>query len=304
MKILINWKHLMLSYFIVGMISVCCKNSPASPDIPQIMTGSWRIYTPFSWDHDGEPYDSAYCIVYSDSANYELKVQMGLLADEKFNRILNLFGFSDFSDFKYPPGNNKIEIYINRSHSENIAWAYWGGFIITIRSSSLDGHWYNYAAYTAAHELTHVFEFLIEGREILRTDVWFKEGIAVHTGSAESTIWQSINNLNELESWISNNQNSPGQGNPIKIHQDGDYPPGADTTAYYKMFELALRYLLDQRGMCRSYQDALNLFYDMRKGDSFSESFKNHFGISLGNFEKEFYNRMRNYLSNGHYVFR
>jgi hypothetical protein len=196
----------------------------------------------------------------------------------------------------YPPGYSKIEIYINRNHTENINWAYWGGFIITIRSSDISGHWINYTVYTVRHELTHIFEFLIKGSEILGSDVWFREGIAVHVGCLEYTGWQTIENLSELESWISTNQNVPGQGNPIKIHQHSDFPDGADIHEYYRFFELAMRYLLDGRGLGKSFPDVLNLFYDLREGISFPVSFQNHFGMSVSDYENEFYDRMRTYL--------
>ncbi|MDH5385632.1 MAG: hypothetical protein OEY18_13070 [Candidatus Aminicenantes bacterium] len=289
-----------VSFFMFLVIMIVwpgCKSHPTSPEIPQTEDGAWTIYTPFDWTHDGQPYNSVYCTVYSDDASYEMKRQMGQLADEKFNRILQLFNFDDLSDFRYPPGYSRIEIYINRNHPETIAYAYWNGFIITIRSSDLVGIWYTRAVYTATHELTHIFEFLIEGRHVLSTYEWFNEGIAVHTGCLEQPGWQTIENLSELESWISENLNVPGQGNPIRIQQDEDYPPGADGHRYYQFFELAMRYLLDRKGLGKSYRDVLGLFYDMRNGISFPVSFQNHFGISLDDYEIEFYDRMRVYLS-------
>ncbi len=274
-----------------------CKSHPTSPEIPQAEDGAWTIYTPFNWTHDGQPYNSVYCTVYSDDASYEMKRQMGQIADEKFNRILQLFNFNDLSDFRYPPGYSRIEVYININHPETIAYAYWNGFIITIRSSDLVGIWYTRAVYLATHELTHIFEFLIEGRHVLSTYVWFKEGIATHTGCLEQPSWEKIENLSELESWIAENLNVPGQGNPIRIQQDEDYPPGANGHRYYQFFELAVRYLLDTEGLGRSYSDVRGLFYDMRNGIPFPVSFQNHFGISLDDYELEFYDRMRVYLS-------
>ncbi len=281
---------------VVIVCAGCKKNNPTSPPIPQVIDGLWTVYTPFNWPHDGQPYTSTFCVVYSDGASYEMKQQMAAIADTRFRQILHLFNIRDLSGFIYPSGNSKIEIYINRHHPENIAWAYWGGFIITIRSSAIIGHYYDYAVYTARHELTHDLEFLIEGREVLRSEVWFKEGIAVRVGCIESTGWQTIDNLSELELWITQNQNVPGQGNPIKIHLHGDFPPGADRHRYYQFFELAVRYLLDPRGMGKSFQDVKWLFYDMREGRSFPAAFQEHFGISVGDYEREFYDRMRIYL--------
>ena len=200
-------------------------------------------------------------------------------------------------DFVYPPGYSKMEIYINRDHTENINWAYWNGFIFTIRSSEISGRWYNYAVYISRHELTHVFEFLIEGRESLATDVWFREGIAVYVGCVEDTGWRTITDSSELESWISQNQNIPGEGNPIRIHQHADFPDGADRHEYYRLFELVVTYILDEKGMARSYKDVLSLFYDLRDGISFSVSFESRFGISVSDLEDEVFDRLRAYLS-------
>jgi hypothetical protein len=129
--------------------------------------------------------------------------------------------------------------------------------------------------------------------------VWFREGIAVYVGCVEDTGWDTIDYLSELESWISENWHVPGEGNPIAIHQFEDFPPGADLHEYYRFFELAMRYLLDQRGEGKSYQDVLNVFYDIRNGREFTVSFEDHFGISVDIFQEEFYGRMRAYLSGG-----
>jgi hypothetical protein len=293
--------HILLTIFLLMLIvSAGCKKSPTSPTTPQAEKGSWTIYTPYDWSHDGRPYQSIYCTIYSDAASDSMKQQMGEIADERFCQILHVFNFHDVSDFMHPPGYSKIEIYINRNHTENINWAYWGGFIFTIRSSNISSHWYDYTVYTFRHELTHVFEFLIEGKELLGTEIWFKEGIAVHIGCIESAAFKIIEKLSEFELWISQNQSVHGQGNPIKIHENSDFPEGADIHQYYRFFELAVRYILDKKGMGKSYQDVLRLFNDLQQAISFHVSFKNHFGISVSNYEDEFYDRMRTYLSSAY----
>ena len=290
--------HVLLFIFLlIVIVSAGCNKNPASPPDPQTEKGSWAIYTPYDWTHDGRLYQSIYCTIYSDAASDEMKQQLGEIADESFSQILQLFNFQNVSDFRYPPGYSKLEIYINRNHTENTNWAYWGGFIFTIRSSDISGHWLDYTTYTVSHEMMHDFEFLIEGRESLGTEFWFKEGIAVHVGCLESPAWQKVESLSELETWISENQNVPGQGNPISIHQYSDFPEGADIHQYYRFFELATRYLLDGKGFGKSYQDVLSLFYDLRQGISFPVSFENHFGISVSDYEDEFYDRMKTYLS-------
>ena len=71
----------LLVFFTIVFASTGCKRNPTSPEIPQTEDGLWTIYTPYNWTHDGQPYSSAYCIVYSDEASYEMKRQIAEIAD-------------------------------------------------------------------------------------------------------------------------------------------------------------------------------------------------------------------------------
>lgn len=274
-----------------------CDHDPASPTEPET-PGLWARYTPFDWTHDGAPHATAFLTVYSDGASDALKRDLGVIADERFLQILDLFQQQP-GDLVYPPGAARLEIYLNTQHAENVNWAYWGGFIITLRASEIAGPWYDYTVYTVRHELTHDLELLIEGREWIGTDVWFKEGIAAHVGCLETTVWSRLRTLEELESWVAQNQDVEGSGNPIRIHDDSDYPVGADRDAYARLFELAVRYLLDGDGQGASFPDVAALFHAVREGASFSVAFQERFGVTLADFEAEFYDRMRSYLGAG-----
>jgi hypothetical protein len=248
-------------------------------------------YSPIRWTHNGNPYESTWCMVYSDGADAAMKQRVGAYADDKFAEILNLFNVQDNSILHFPPGYNKIDVYINMYHEENIAAAYWCSIFETIRSSSTDLNHYNYLF---KHELTHEFEFLIEAAVNLGTDVWFSEGIAIYGGGGLN----GIQDLADLENWITNHADEPGGGNPIRIHVWDDFPPDADITAYYyNVFDLTMRYILDEKGLGKSPMDILELFTDIRNGVLFASSFETHFGISLNDFEARYYDLMRNYLS-------
>ena len=132
----------------------------------------------------------------------------------------------------------------------------------------------------------------------LGTDVWFREGIAIYGGGGLN----GITDIEDLERWIAQNVNDPDRGNPICIHRWEDFPPGADITGYYyNVFDLTVRYLLDPAGLGKSVQDFLNLFYDIRNGALFPEAFQNNFGISMTQFEIDYYDMMRAYLANENY---
>ena len=281
---------LIACFIITGFFS--CKEDPASPVVPnQVDEGSWITYSPLKWTHDGEPYYAQHCIVYSDGATYQMKEKVGLFADEKFIQILNLFNFQDMDDLRYPPGYNKVDVYINRYHEENIAAAYWGSIFITIRSEDVNINRYDYLF---RHELTHVFQFLIEDKVNLSTEIWFSEGIAIYGGGG---LW-CIRDVGDLEAWIARNANDLNQGNPICIHVWDDFPPGADISGYYcNVFDLTMRYFLDPKGLDKSIEDVLKLFYDLRDNTPFPIAFQSNFGLDLETLENEYYDRMRDYLA-------
>ena len=294
----LRFRGLLLLASLLSCLNIFCQGklpSEAGSSNPPDK-GSWTIYTPFDWAHDGNPVYGNFITVYSDGAGADLKQQVCELAEQQFSDIMLEFQFENTADFIFPPGYNRIDIYINRFHTENIAWAYWGGFLITIRVEPLDTRWQRYLNYTAKHELVHVFEFLIEGKIDLFADVWFKEGLAVYLADPETAGFNPVDTVAELDAWIARNQDHPDQGNPIAIHRQSDFPPNADRTYYYLMFELAIRYLLDERGGMGSLDNVLDLMYDIRNNIAFESSFEDRFELNMEEFETEFYTRLRTYL--------
>lgn len=275
----------------IGLSS--CSGENAVNPTDEITEGSWVTYSPYDWTHDGNPYTSTYCIVYSDGVSSEMKILAGEFADRIFLEILDQFNFENNNDLMYPPGYNKIDVYINRHHQESMAAAYWGSIFITVRNSVLDTTRYRYLF---KHELTHAFEFLIEGTVNLGTDVWFREGVAVNIGSNGG--WNYLRNVDSLNSWRDRNSSFPNGGNPISIHQWEDFPEGSDITGYYTVFDLVIQYLLDSNGFGKSLQNILDLFYQIRNGTPFLTAFQNNFEISLVDFENDIFNRLESYLGN------
>jgi hypothetical protein len=296
------FKHLRALVFLT--IFVClglfgCEEDPVSvvPDQKQdpdsVPEGSWITYSPLDWTHDGEPYFGENCIVYSDGATAQLKQKVGLFAGDKFIQILDLFHFEDMDDLRYPPGYDKVDVYINRYHERNIAAAWWGSVFITIRTEDVSISRYDYLL---RHELTHEFQFLIEGHVNLSTPVWFTEAIAIYGGGG---LW-GIRDIEDLEQWIASNSNDPNQGNPICIYVWDDFPPSADITGYYyNVFDLTMRYFLDPKGLDKSIADVLNLFYDLRNDIDFPAAFYSNFGLTMETLKNEYYDRMRAYLADG-----
>ena len=282
---------LLLILILLVLAFAKCEDQTEDQPVPETEDGSWVKYSPLKWTHDGYPITGTLCKVYSDGASYSLKQQCLEFAERMFEDVLDQFSFDKYDDLQFPPENNsRINVYIDTDHGVNVAYAYYGTIFITIKTSSLDTSRYTYLF---KHELTHEFEFLIEGQVNLGTDMWFREAIAIYCGGG----FDYIKTVEDIEDWIQENNNYPGKGNPIMIHVWDDFPEGADPHWYYcKAFDITMKYLLDPLGLNKSIQDVLNVFYDVRDGSAFGDAFENNFGLSLEVFEEEYYDRIKAYL--------
>ena len=280
-----------LLFSILPLFFGCVDDNPEIVPVQPVENeeGSWIKYSPYDWTHDGRPYHSVYCKVFSDGASDEMKEKAGIFTDAKFLEVLKFFNFSDYHDLRYPPEHDKIDVYLNTRHIENIMAAYWGSIIITVKTPDLDTTRYEYLF---KHELTHQLEFLIEGMVNLGTDLWFREGIAIYGGGGMT----HIENADDLDRWIAQNAHSPNKGNPITIHSWDDFPDDADVHGYFMICEVVINYLLDSNGLGKSKQDVLQLLYDVREGILFNVAFEENFGITLEDFENEIFARLRAYL--------
>ena len=221
------------------------------------------------------------------------------IGEDVFAALKEKMGITDDSIFRFPAGrDNKIHIYAYKNHYPT-QWggqAYMGGFIIY----SLDhpqrtafGHT-EPEIYTSVvkHELVHVIQSLIIGRVDNRlVDVWFSEGIA--EAISESTLYTRVDSQAKLDELTS----TFGMLNPIAMHLY-DYPDieSVESLYYYPMFRLAVDYLTDPNGHGRTYHDIRDLLLDVADGMRFGTSFKNRFGMTLYEYESQFFDLMDDYL--------
>lgn len=210
--------------------------------------------------------------------------------------------------FRFPPGQDKIHIYAyeNRYPQAWGARAYYGGLIIRSldhkkRSTDLDIY-----VPVAKHELVHVVESLLKGRDVatmpvrIRVHVWFSEGLAeAVTGGTSGGAIRDLGYLNYLTGKY-------GQLSPIAFKTDsqvGDWSTKEIALAcfeyHYPMYQLAVEYLMDADGLGKSPQDLISIFTDMTEGADFSTAFENRMGISLTDYEEQFFALMNDYLPEG-----
>lgn len=266
-----------------------------------ISSGSWYV-TGFEWPHDGNPFESDNFVIYSDGAGEDARQSLAMLAEETLSEIKVLFAIDNNDIFLFPPGQERIDIYAYKNHYPTYpvnwgGWAYYGGLLIF----SLDhpertsfGHTEpEIYIPTLKHEIMHVVESLLkESNDPNLVDVWLTEGIAeaVSGGTAGGRI-TDLQKFNEL-------RNQYGSLNPIAMHRY-EYPniAGIAYYYYYPMFQLAAEYLLDANGHGGTMNDVKNLLLDVRNGVPFPVAFQNRFGMSLTEYENQFFALMTVYLS-------
>jgi hypothetical protein len=260
-------------------------------------SGSW-YRTGFRWPHDGNPYESPNFIVYSDGASLEARQKLAEIGEELLDVLKADFGITSDTLFHFPPGQSKIHVFAYKNHTPMDwgGWGYFGGLMIFSLDHEMRTQWghtelQNYTR-VVKHELMHAVESLLKGSDNPNlVDVWLTEGVAEYVAGGTQSI-SSVTTLAQLEELVA----TFGELNPIAMHQYR-YPdiPGVGAY-YYVMFELAVKYLLDSAGGGQTKPSIRDIFLDARGGVAFAASFENRLGISLQDYEDQFFDRVRGYL--------
>ena len=260
-------------------------------------SGSW-YRTGFRWPHDGKPLESDHFIVYSDAASLESRQKLAEIGEELLVVLTEEFEIDPATQFLFPDGQSKIHIftYKNQTPMKWGGWGYYGGLLIFSLDHELRTEWghtelENYRA-VVKHELMHTIEGLLKGSDNPQlVDVWLTEGIAEYVSGG--TTGEPITTLAKFEEVIGRF----GELNPIAMHQYG-YTIGTDVAGfyYYPMFLLTMAYLLDPTGGGLTNSAIRDIYLDARAGIPFSVSFEEKMGISLQDFEDQFFERLRAYL--------
>lgn len=108
---------------VVGFASACSDtSSPLEAAAPAQMVGDGSWYFKNQWPHDGEPYESASFIVYSDAASLDARQRLARLAEDVLAETVIGMGIDPDTVFRFPPGQDKIDLYANRYNEPD-----WGG---------------------------------------------------------------------------------------------------------------------------------------------------------------------------------
>lgn len=277
------------------LTGAACGDSTTIPD-GMVDSGSW-YRTGFRWPHDGAPYESENFIVFSDAASSEARQELAEIGESLLAVLIEDFDIDPATMFKWPAGQERLHIYAYKNHYEEGwgGWGYYGGLMIySLDHPVRDTEPANYKR-VVTHELMHAIEGLLKGTDNPRlVDVWLTEGIAEYVAGGTSSS-RSITSVSVLDSLVA----QYGELNPIAMHRYEDYPDVENIgyLYYYAMFELAVRYLVDPDGLGYPKSLIRDVYLDARNGAWFSTSFADKFELSLQDYQREFWERVRALLN-------
>lgn len=254
-------------------------------------------------DHDDRILETPNFLVFSDASSDDARIIFAAMAEESLHEILELFGIPDTEDLginRTDPAT-KLTIYSNKTLQQvQKAFAFRFGFIAWGIDSGIGSS--IWLRQTVKHELMHLFRMLMDSRwsvsqgsgHMWYLDTWMEEGLAEHVAGGS---WHPVRTEDDMNTWRAQKDHL----NPISIRDWGHFPPSvierSNGYEYYAMFDLAVRYLLDEDGLGRDYADILAMFLEMELGGAgFMYAFEKHLGISVHEYEDSFYDLMADYL--------
>lgn len=268
-----------------------CYEGPFDPPWKDAHLEGIELNFDINLTHDNRVLETDHFLVFSDASSDEAKIHMGETAETALNLIRDLFQINA-PDLGILDLSTKIRVYSQRRDSSCGSSAYFSGFLAPAYDGS-NPSCIEFIPFIVKHELTHVVQFRLGG---LYTEVWawFTEGLAE---TVSGGVYPPVTCWQEVDEW----RQDPDHVNPVSI-QTLDQIPDYDTIdwlrreQYYPIFGLAVRYLVDPKGLGKTLIDVKNMFRDIGRGMSFPQAFETHMGMSLAYYEEHFYALMEAYL--------
>lgn len=240
-----------------------------------------------SYSHDNRILETNYFLTFSDGASDDAKIIYAKMAEESLYELKELFKIASDIELGVDTNNSatKLKIYTIKNATYD-QLAYNNGFVLYGYDSPRFQSWREgnfWFRREIKHETMHVVHFKLglDPPGGPYTDTWFVEGIAEHVSGGAFT---PITNLEEWNRWI----NTPGNINPIKIHSWNNFPDRNRAANYYNAFGLAVRYLVDSKGLGKSIDDLKAMIKEVKLLGSFKAAFQKHMGISIQYYEDNF----------------
>jgi hypothetical protein len=253
--------------------------------------------TVYDFNQDNRIYETEHFLIFSDAADDETKIQFAEMGERAYKELKELFNISEAKNFTINSMNplTKIQIICNKNDPRSQKSYPYGFMLYTLDSRYCFATEENIFR-EVKHELTHVFQMYLDGSSRRYLYGWFREGLAEF--AADGGFFPQILSLSDF---IRAQNLLDGLGiHPLKIPwSDLNVIPSEYHYAIYSMSGLAMRYLLDPKGCGKSITNIKDIFSALKQNTSlpFESAFENNTGISIHQFENDFYDNMMVYLS-------
>jgi hypothetical protein len=232
-------------------------------------------------------------LTFSDASSDEVKIEYARMTEESLAEIMAFFNISDTRELGIIDLTTKFRIYSDRYYNYDQA-ALPNGFLLMGLDNPVwgdrpvnDPEFFPWFRREVKHETTHVVQYCLGGI-YSRVHFWFTEGVAEYVSGGvylPYTCWP------EVEEWRNDHDNV----NPISIREKSDHPAAA-SGSFYRMYHLAVQYLLNPGGRGRTADDLKAMFADIGSGIQFAGAFELHMGLSLEEYQANFWEWMEAYL--------
>jgi len=242
-------------------------------------------------EHDGKILETNNFLIFSNGGSDNNKVIFAKIAEEHLFQVMNKFELASSEELGIHKLNSetKIKIYAHTSTNQPGIWRGARNYGILFPSYGS----YGWIEMGLKHEMMHMVELLLTGPENFvgaSVPSWYTEGIAEHMSNYTAAYPRQINSVSQLNSWISNHNN------PLTILNFEDIG-NESANEYYNMFGVVVKFILDEKGLGKTFAELKEMYRDIEISGNFNQSFENKLGISVDSLTENIYTMLRSYFS-------
>jgi hypothetical protein len=274
-----------------------------------VLETQWTSGIPFRMGyrtipHDDRILESNHFLTFSDASSDDVKIIYSKMAEDAFFELKQDYAVQSSEELGVfsNDSSTKITIFSNKNLADKSGEAFPIGFyFIALDSPGIADDWFGgdevwlreWYRRTVKHECMHVMQWLFgleSNSGVPWPEYWFSEGIAEYISGGSFT---PIETWDQVIAWLQDQDHI----NPVSVLRYNSSPVDQSRIGeYYPLFGLAVRYLLDEKGLGKTFLDVRAMYLDMNNTKNFRISFERYMGITVEYYEENFFNLIADFL--------